>query len=86
MGKIIVTVYAVFHAKGDVEPKEIDIDGNILQIEASMNIGRRANQKAGIMGICYACQVKGRILHLYRDEDDWLLETKDPPKEWIDPF
>jgi hypothetical protein len=52
-------------------------DGRRFKIERVLDMRRAASQKAGGVGDRYTCEVKGKPIYLFDEENHWFVEGKD---------
>ena len=70
-----ISVIAVFNQTGNVKPLSIVWDdGRQFPIDEIMDVRKAASHKNGIIGLRYRCRIRNRVIHLYRDEDKWIME------------
>lgn len=74
--KIFVEVRADHKLDGRVIPRWFrPEDENKVVIDRILDIRRAASLKAGGSGIRYICEVEGREIRLFHDDDKWYLEV-----------
>ncbi len=78
MGKKNVAVTAKFSEDGKVTPISIQWeDGRTFEIDRITDVRKAASLKAGGMGVRYTCHIRGKEVYMFKDENNWFLETKD---------
>ncbi len=76
MNKKIITVTARFSENGKVIPISIEWeDGRTFEIDRITDVRKSASLKTGGMGVRYTCHIRGKKVYLFRDEDNWFIET-----------
>jgi hypothetical protein len=75
MSKCYVGVQAAFSPEGDIRPLRIEWeDGRIFDIDRVTTVQRAASLRSGGSGIRYRCQVGGRWIYLFLEQQRWFLE------------
>lgn len=76
MGKKFVSVTAIFSEIGDVKPISIHWDdGRTFEIDRITDIRKSASLKAGGIGVRYTCDIRGKQVHLFKDDTKWFMEV-----------
>jgi hypothetical protein len=76
-GKVYVSVKAVFHQDGRVQPVSfLWEDGCEYEIDRVIDARRAASLKGGGVGMRFTCMVQGKQTYLFWDEDRWFMERK----------
>lgn len=75
MGKCYVGVQAAFSPEGDIRPLRIQWeDGRVFDIDRVTTVQQAASLRSGGCGIRYRCQVGGRWIYLFLEQQRWFLE------------
>lgn len=75
MSKQYVGVQAAFSPEGDIRPLCIVWeDGRTFDIDRVTSVQRAASLRSGGGGIRYQCQVHGRWVYLFLEQQRWFLE------------
>ena len=74
--KINLKVNAEFDLDGTIRPTSIIWeDGRVFAIDRILDVRRAASLKAGGVGMRYICQIYGRTISLFNDENHWFMEA-----------
>ena len=75
-GKIYVKVRADHHLDGHIRPLLLRTeDGPAQKIDRVLSVRQAPSLKAGGQGVCYTCQIEGRIIQLFYDDPYWFIEA-----------
>lgn len=80
--KAYVTVQAKFYPDGR-PPVPMEIwweDGRHYEVDKIIDVRRAASLKAGGLGLRYRCQICGRAVDLFYEDESarWFMERKEP--------
>lgn len=76
--KLYVKVEAVFYPDGRLRPIAFWWEnGRRYYIDRVIDVCRATSLKAGGMGIRYACNVLGKQIYLFYEEDRWFMERRE---------
>ena len=53
-------------------------EGRLYEIDRVLDVRPCVSLKAGGAGIRYTCRIRGHEKYIWREEDRWFVEAKDP--------
>lgn len=65
-----------FDADGNMQPTSIEVNGETFIIDKVLDVRPEACQKAGGVGDCYVCRIRGQIAKLWFGENRWWVALK----------
>lgn len=75
MEKKYVSVAAIFSEGGKVLPTAlIWEDGRTFEIDKIVDMRKAASLKCGGCGTRYICNIRGKQIALFKDDDRWFME------------
>jgi len=78
MGKKCIEISARFSTSGIITPKVIHWeDGRNFSVDRIIDVQRAASLKAGCLGMRYICEVHGKEVLLFNDDNKWFMEVDD---------
>jgi len=75
--KVYVDVTATFTRTGIITPISfVWEDGTVYTIDKILDARRAVSAKAGGVGTRYTCQVRGKSVMIWLEDDKWFMERK----------